>query len=273
MAETLKSVEQIHDERGPTDATATFDRLWGILGDIKGKVDGRFTTELDPSCADLEDYGGETGPRGTLRTYVGDEIDWLVHSWLGDPQTGFTNMHLTAWLGPQVNVPHLGMAWGTLPDLWCYIDLQPRADLATDLEYLDRYYEPFNQRFLDVRARPDVSAFVSQELYVRVSVTDTACCFVTETGGRTTRSHRVPRPRDGRRVVGSRRRRPAGPGRRPRRAGRAGPGDSAQRGRARPGQRHGGEVLRRGTDGSPDPDAVGRGPPTGPSRSVTREDP
>ena len=181
MAETLKSVQDIHDEHGPTDATATFDRLWGIMGDLKAKIDDRLETERDPSTLDLEDYGGDSGPRGTLRAFVGPEVDWMIHSWLGDPQTGFTNMHLTVWLGPHVNVPHLGLAWGTLPNLWCYIDLQPRADVAVDLDYLDRYYEPFNERFLALREDETLSPFVSRELYVRESVTPTACCFLTET--------------------------------------------------------------------------------------------
>ncbi|MEL7210696.1 MAG: oxidoreductase, partial [Actinomycetota bacterium] len=178
MAETLKSVQDIHDDHGPTDSSATFDRLWSIMGDVKAKIDARFQTERDPSTDDLESYGGETGPRGTLAAYVGEEIDWMIHSWIGDPETGFTNMHLTAWLGPQVKVPHLGMAWGTLPDLWCYIDLQPRADLMVDLEHLDRYFEPFNERFLELREREDLSPFVSRELFIRESVTPTACCSV-----------------------------------------------------------------------------------------------
>jgi hypothetical protein len=181
MGETLKSVQDIHDDHGPTDSTATFDRLWSIMGDVKAKIDARFDTEQDPSTTDLESYGGPTGPRGTLAAYVGTEIDWMIHSWIGDPETGFTNMHLTAWLGPQVKVPHLGMAWGTLPDLWCYIDLQPRAELIVDLDHLDRYFEPFNERFLELREREDLSPFVSRSLFIRQSVTPAACCFLTAT--------------------------------------------------------------------------------------------
>ena len=61
MAETLKSVRQLHDEHGPTDATATFNRLWEILGECKAKVDERFPTEIDPSTEPFWTYGGHSG--------------------------------------------------------------------------------------------------------------------------------------------------------------------------------------------------------------------
>ncbi len=181
MAETLKSVRQLHDEHGPTDATATFNRLWEILGECKAKVDQRFPTEIDPSTEPFWTYGGPTGPRGELRAFVGEDVDWMVHSWLGDPETGFTNMHLTVWLGPHLKAPHLGMAWGTLPNLWCYIDYQARSDLMIDLDHLDRYFQPFNDQFLELRENEALSPFVSRALYVRQSVSNVANCFLADT--------------------------------------------------------------------------------------------
>jgi len=179
--EITKSVNQIFDESPTTDSTATFERLWATMGSVAERVTERFDLTEDPSVADLGSFGGPTGPRGSLRAWTGPGMDWLINSWLGDPEAGFTNMHLTAWLGPETNVPHLGMAWGTLPTLWCFIDLLPRADLFVDLDYVDRYYEPINDIYMSLKDDPEVSPFVSQDTFTRVGVSQSAICVVMPT--------------------------------------------------------------------------------------------
>lgn len=176
--ETTKSVSEIFDESPATDSTETFAQLWRTMGAVKDRVLARFELSEDPSVSDLASFGGPTGPRGELRAWSGPGMDWLINSWLGDPEAGFTNMHLTAWLGPETNVPHLGMAWGTLPSLWCFIDLLPRSDLFVDLDYVDRYYEPINEVYMDLKNDPDVSPFVSQDTFTRVGVSQSAICVV-----------------------------------------------------------------------------------------------
>jgi hypothetical protein len=108
-------------------------------------------------------------------------MDWAINSWLGDPAAGFTNMHLTCWLGPETRVPHLGMAWGTLPSLWFFVDLLPRADLFVDLDYVDRYYEPANEAYMELKDDPDASPFVSRDTFTRVGVSQSAFCMVLPT--------------------------------------------------------------------------------------------
>ena len=180
MRETLKGVQDIFDERGPTDATATFDRLWSITGELMAKLEARFDLARDPSTDDLECYRGQAEhPSGRLAAYAGPEMDWLVHSWIGNPPLGFTNMHVTAWLGPHIDVPHLGVAWGTLPDLWFYIDYNPRSDLMLDTGSLDRYWGPLNEEFLDLRADEGLAPFTSRALYIRQALSETAVCFTT----------------------------------------------------------------------------------------------
>jgi hypothetical protein len=173
-----KSVTEIFDGSEATDSTATFDQLWSIMGGLHRRILDRFELAEDPSVATLSSFGGPTGPRGELRAWSGPKMDWLINSWLGDPEAGFTNMHLTAWLGPDTNVPHLGMAWGTLPALWCFIDLLPRADLFVDLDYVDRYYEPANETYMALKSDPEANAFVSQDTYTRVGVSQSAFCVV-----------------------------------------------------------------------------------------------
>ena len=168
MKETLEGVEEIFDKRKATDTTQTFERLWSITEELMVKLRARFELTRDPSTEDLESYKGDADfPSGRLAAYSGPEIDWLVHSWIGNPPLGFTNMHVTAWLGPQIDVPHLGIAWGTLPDLWFYIDFNPRSDLMLDTEALDKYYGPMNEEFLKLRADDGLAPFTSRALYVR----------------------------------------------------------------------------------------------------------
>ncbi|MDG2261668.1 MAG: oxidoreductase, partial [Actinomycetota bacterium] len=96
---------------------------------------------------------------------------------------------LTAWLGPQIDVPHLGIAWGTLPDLWFYIDFNARSDLMLDTDSLDKYFEPMNDDFLELRADEGLAPFTSKALYVRQALSETAICFTTP--GRTYSEERL----------------------------------------------------------------------------------
>jgi hypothetical protein len=178
MGDTLNTVVDILDDRGEVDNQATFEALWSIMSTQAERVRERFSVEADPAYADLATYGPADGWRGELTAYTGEEMDWMIHSWMGDPGTGFTNMHLTCWLGPQVDVPHLAFAWGTLPDLWFYQDYLPRVDLNVDYDYLQKHYEPTNERFLELKADEGLSYFTSRTLVVRQHVTETGYCFV-----------------------------------------------------------------------------------------------
>ena len=180
MRETLEGVEEIFDRREKTDTTETFNRLWAITKELMAKLEARFELTRDPSTDDLESYRGEAEfPSGRLAAYTGPEMDWLIHSWIGNPPMGFTNMHVTAWLGPHIKVPHLGIAWGTLPDLWFYIDFNPRSDLMLDTESLDKYYGPLNDEFLALRADEGLAPFTSKALYVRQALSEVPVCFST----------------------------------------------------------------------------------------------
>ena len=179
--EQIKSVTEIFDDAPSTDSTKIFDRLWSVMATQRDRIMEQFDLNEDMSLAEQESFGGDSGPRGSQRAWTGSNMDWLVNSWIGDPEGGFTNMHLTAWLGPDTNVPHLGMAWGTLPHLWFFVDLLPRADLWLDLDYVDQYYEPANEAYLELLEQPGVTPFVSKDTYTRVSVSQSAFCVVLPT--------------------------------------------------------------------------------------------
>ena len=178
--ETTTSVADIHDQAGPVDTTAEFVQLQATMQEMFTKVAGHFELQPDPSVEDFHDYGVENGPSGSIRAYTGPEVDWMVNSWIGNPAMGFTNLHLTVWNGPHTYVPHLGLAFGTLPDYWYFVDYVPRVDLLARPDYLDRYYEPHNAGFMASRSEPGFSPFVSQTLYVRQAVSHTALCCVVK---------------------------------------------------------------------------------------------
>jgi hypothetical protein len=177
--ETVKSLVEMLDERPPIDNNEAFNQLFAIYNDLRRTIDARFTLTVDDSCADFMPYDGlpGTGAKGFLSTWTGPGIDWMVHSWVGNPQFGFSNMHFTVWLGPETDVPHLAFALGTVPDLFFYLDFLPRVDMSVETAYLDRYYEPNNARALELRQNPDLTLFVSKSLYVRQVISENALCY------------------------------------------------------------------------------------------------
>ena len=102
MAEVSKTLVEMVDERPNIDNSEAFAQLWDIYSAARQQFDQRFKVSMDPCCADLvPEYEGlpGIGARGMLSVWSGPEIDWFVHSWIGNPKYSFTNMHFTAWLG------------------------------------------------------------------------------------------------------------------------------------------------------------------------------
>ena len=171
----ITMTQQLH-----VDNTSVFEQLWGITNELRHKLDARFQVHPDPSTKSLQTYSALTGEaQGSLNTFSGSEIDWLVHSWLRAPKSGFSNMHLTIWLGSQIRVPHLAFVFATIPQLFFYMDYIPRTDLYTDLEYLDRYYEPVNQTYLTLQADSRFEPYISKNLYMRQAQSHTSLCYTS----------------------------------------------------------------------------------------------
>lgn len=185
MSHVIQSVEELIKQSPDRNNQEYFTEMWKILCEVREKIDGRFTLQLDNSVADLEHYGSADGKtQGHLTALVGDEVDWMIHSYMGTPAQSFTNMHLTVWLGPQIDAPHFGMALGTIPDMFCYLDYLPRVDLMSDLDYLDRYFEPCNAQFLEFEADPSFKPFTSRSLYMRQAQSRTSLCYMAKTDQR-----------------------------------------------------------------------------------------
>ncbi len=179
MKDTTQSIAEMVAERPSVDNQDVFDALWAITTELKEKVFARFSLQPDPCSAEFQPYGGGEGtPSGFLSTFAGSEIDWLVYSWVGTPNTSFTNMHLTINVGSQVRIPHFGFALGTAPDIFMYMDYLPRVDVWQDVVYADKYLQPVNERFLQLRQDKRFSPFVSQDMSMRVFQTATSHCYM-----------------------------------------------------------------------------------------------
>lgn len=173
----LTSIEEMFDSAPRTDRQSDFDALWALTGELFERVKKRFVLSLDPSCKDLMPYQGVDGASGYLSSWAGPEVDWLTHSWTGNPKATFTNMHLTIGLGPHIDAPHLGFALGTTPDFFVYMDYLPRCDLWTRPDYADKYYGKANQAYLAMQANKNFRPFVSRDFYTRAAQSPASLCY------------------------------------------------------------------------------------------------
>lgn len=159
------------------DHTTLFVQLQNILSELYEEVTQQLTI-LPQSDQPLQSFSSPDGNvTGSLLTFAGEEIDWMVYSWFNAAQMRFSTMRLTLWLSPLIQVPHLAFEFGTKPDLFFYIDYVPRVDLWSDLSYAERYYSSMNATYLELRENPNLSLFVSKALYVRQFQSPTSLCF------------------------------------------------------------------------------------------------
>jgi hypothetical protein len=158
------------------DNTLVFEQLWSITQELRQKIEARFELHPEPATQDLQEFSSPDGNvKGSLNAFSGREIDWLVHSWL--KKSNFSTMRLTAWLGSHIRVPHLAIELGTVGNIFFYMDYVPRTDLVSDLEALDRYYEPVNQTFLTLQADSRLSSFTSKSVYIRLFQSPINLCY------------------------------------------------------------------------------------------------
>ncbi|WP_448212035.1 hypothetical protein [Colwellia sp. MEBiC06753] len=132
-----------------TDTTETFNAVMGLRDKIWDYVQSELDFEEDLGCADIHEFNNLAGePTGRMRNFTGKgddhPVDWVIHSNIGKPENTFTNIHLTFWMKDNTDVPHLGMAFGTLPEAFYYCDIMPRCELVLHPDYVEKYYAPVN---------------------------------------------------------------------------------------------------------------------------------
>jgi len=159
-----------------------FEQLRGIINELRNKVEARFEIVPNPAIQELQNFSDPTGEvQGTLNTFSGREIDWLVYQCARRAQVDFTYVRLVIWLSSENHVPHLVFELGGGEQMLLYMDYIPRTDLFYDLQYLDRYYEPANQTYLNFLADSRFQAFNSKSPYIRQVGSPTCLCFTCPT--------------------------------------------------------------------------------------------
>lgn len=169
MSADTKTIHQFLAENPDVDVSQAWERCFGILEGFKNQIAGRFEVEKHPECEGREYYTSPDGAfEGSFNAYSGPGCEWLVNSWLGNRKASILDMNATCFLGPETDVPHLIVIFGTIPKLFFYADYVPRRDLRTDENYLDKYYGgEVNEDFLKLRGDPDFHWSVSHGTYMR----------------------------------------------------------------------------------------------------------
>lgn len=167
-----KTIMEFLAENPDVDVNNAWERCWGIQTGIIDRIRERFEVSKDPSCEGREYFTSEVHPEngqleGSFNSYTGENIDWLVHSWLGNRKRSILDINATAFLSQETRVPHLTVIFGTIPRLYFYAEYTPRMDLRTNPDYLNKYYEPVNKDFLEFRDHANWTRFVSHGTYLR----------------------------------------------------------------------------------------------------------
>lgn len=178
-SQQTKTIPEFFDEAPDTDTTEVWRTCWDILSDLRDRTFERFDVEPHPSSSSYSEWSsGEF--EGSLNTYTGPEAEWVVHSWIGNKSKGILDMNFQVWLGPHVDAPHLVIVFGTIPHIFHYSDLIPRRELATNVDYLARYYDPANEEFLKLRGDDRFEWSVSHGTYMRSVLSPIAQSLMAE---------------------------------------------------------------------------------------------
>ncbi len=176
-----KTIMEFLAENPNVDVSAAWERCWKIHSGIIDRVRDRFPVTLHPSSQGEDYFQSPDGQmEGSFAAYSGTQVDWLVHSWIGNRQASLLDMNATCFLSQETRVPHMSIIFGTIPRLYFYAEYTPRVDLRTNYEYLQRYYEPANEDFLEFRRNPNWTRFVSHGTYLRALMSPTAVSSTAE---------------------------------------------------------------------------------------------
>jgi hypothetical protein len=179
VSKQVKTITEMLQEAPDVDVRASWESLWGILTEIKERIVAEFPVEQHPSSTPYEYYEAG-GFEGSLSTYTGPQVEWFVHSWIGNRAASILDMNITVWLGPHIDAPHLCLVFGTVPHLFHYSDFIARRDIGVDYDYVQRYYEPENADYLAFRGDERFTWNVSHGSYMRAIISPVAHSYMAE---------------------------------------------------------------------------------------------
>lgn len=164
----IKTITEFLAEQPNVDVSHAWQRCWGIHSGIVDRVKARFPVSKHPSTVGHEYFTSlDKSMEGSFNAYTGPQVDWLVHSWLGNRKASILDMNATVFLSQQNRVPHLIVIFGTVPKLFFYADYIPRLDPRMHLDYVQKYYEPANAAAIKLRGHPDFTWNWSHGTYLR----------------------------------------------------------------------------------------------------------
>lgn len=164
----IKTIGEFLAEQPNVDVSRAWERCWGIHSGIVERVKRRFAVTRHPSTTGRDYYTSlDKAMEGSFSAFTGPQVDWLVHSWIGNRKASLLDMNATVFLSQQTRVPHLIVIFGTVPKLFFYADYTPRVDLRMDIDYVNRYYEPANAAAIKLRGHPDFTWNWSHGTYLR----------------------------------------------------------------------------------------------------------
>jgi hypothetical protein len=177
----VRSVAERLDQGAGGDVTSLHHFIQRGMRKLAERLYAAFPVKPHPVSAPFRSFAAPNGQMiGELTASSGAPIEWSIDSFIASPAMGFCNHHLTTYLDASVRVPHLGLAIGTIPQLFFYCDLVPRSDLWVNTEEMDRYHARFNDRVLRVAADKRFAPFVSREIYIREALSPSAICIQGE---------------------------------------------------------------------------------------------
>ena len=133
MSKSSAQTKTIHEflaENPDVDSSALWAPVWGILTETKDRMVAEFrgAARTRPARARVLGHRGRRlrGCDEHLRRRPARR-EWLVHSWIGNRKDSILDMNLQVWLGPHIDVPHLILVFGTIPDMFFYSELASRV--------------------------------------------------------------------------------------------------------------------------------------------------
>jgi hypothetical protein len=164
----IKTITEFLSEQPNVDVSRAWERCWNTHAGIVERVKQRFPVTRHPSTLGREYFTSlDKSMEGSFNAYSGPQVDWLVHSWLGNRKASLLDMNATVFLSQQNRVPHLIVIFGTVPKLFFYADYTPRVDPRVNPDYVQKYYEPANAAAIKLRGHPNFSWNWSHGTYLR----------------------------------------------------------------------------------------------------------
>jgi hypothetical protein len=177
----IRSVAERLEQAGNLDVSKVHAKLQRGMRAIADSVFAELPITPHAAAAKYREYTSPDGAMvGNLRAGTGPKLDWAIDSFIASTKFGFCNHHLTLWADATIDVPHLALAIGTIPQLFFFCDLVPRSDLWVNTEELDTYHARFNDRAVEVAADASFRPFVSREIYIREAISPVGLCLQSE---------------------------------------------------------------------------------------------